>query len=142
MEGYPVVVRFSMHWGEMDALGHANNTRFFTWFETARIALFRRVGFDTASARSTGPILASTRCDFLRPVVFPAELLAGARVVGVGDTSIRIEHALARAEAPGDLHARGEAIVVLYDHITRAKVIVPPDLRAALTALQGDPRTG
>lgn len=44
MEGFPVVVRIPVLWGDMDALGHVNNARYFAWFESARIALFERVG--------------------------------------------------------------------------------------------------
>ena len=34
---FPVEVRFPLQWGEMDALGHANNACYFRWFEAARI---------------------------------------------------------------------------------------------------------
>ena len=66
--GFPVLVMFPVHWGEMDALGHVNNARYFTWFESARIALFGQIGvLATREATGIGPILATTTCDFLGP---------------------------------------------------------------------------
>ncbi|WP_368738291.1 hotdog domain-containing protein [Corallococcus exiguus] len=35
-----------------------------------------------------GPILANTHADYLKPVVFPVNLVAGARVTRVGNSSI------------------------------------------------------
>lgn len=135
MDGYPVEVRFPMHWGEMDALGHANNTRFFAWFETARIETFRRIGLVATGAPSVGPILATTTCDFLAPVVFPADLVVGSRIAKVGNTSFVMEYAVATADAPDAPKARGSAVVVLIDYTTGHKVAVPDELREAIAAL-------
>jgi acyl-CoA thioester hydrolase len=44
MPDWTTEVSFDIHWGEMDALGHVNNIRYIAWFETARIALFERLG--------------------------------------------------------------------------------------------------
>ena len=135
MDDYPIQVRFPMHWGEMDALGHANNTRYFRWFETARIALFERLGLRANEPMEVGPILATTTCDFLRPVVYPANLVVGARVARVGNTSFLTEYAVARTEAPGELYARGSGVIVVIDYRTMAKVPVPDEIRAAIDAL-------
>ena len=35
IEGFAVVERIPVLWGDMDAFGHVNNTRFIRWFETA-----------------------------------------------------------------------------------------------------------
>ncbi len=135
LDDFPVVIRFPLHWGEMDALGHVNNARFFAWFESARIALFSRVGIMTDKPRDVGPILATTGCDFLVPVVYPGDIRVGARVAKVGTTSITIEYAVVRDDAPERLCARGSSVVVLIDYKSGAKVPVPDDVRAAIDAL-------
>jgi acyl-CoA thioester hydrolase len=138
LPGYPVVIRFPLHWGEMDALGHVNNTRFFAWMESARLAYFERLGVMTAGVTEdgTGPILAAAHCDFLKPVIYPAELLVGARVAEVGGSSLRMEYAVACQGAPDVLCARGTAVVVLVDYPTLAKVRVPDMVRAAIALLE------
>jgi acyl-CoA thioester hydrolase len=129
---FPLTVSIVVQWSEMDALGHVNNARFFTWFESARIALFERIGVATSGPSATGPILATTTRDFLRAVVYPATVRVGVRVAKVGETSITMEY-----EVADDAHvyARGSSVAVLVDYGTMAKVRVPDDVRAAIAAL-------
>ena len=135
LDGFSLVVRFPLHWAEMDALGHVNNARFFTWFETARIALFTKVGVRSNAPTSVGPILASTRCDFLVPVVYPADIAVGVRVNAVGNTSITLEYVVCRADTPEVAVARGTSVAVLVDYATGEKVRVPDAIRTAIAAL-------
>lgn len=134
MKGYPVTFTFPVHWGDMDSLRHVNNARYFTWFESARIAYFERVAGKLPEG--TGPILASTTCDFLRPIVYPADVIVGARVTEVGNSSLRMEYAVARADAEEQLAARGSSVVVLVRYAALEKVRVPDDVRAAILALE------
>jgi acyl-CoA thioester hydrolase len=136
MDGYPVVARFPMHWGEMDALGHVNNARYFTWFESSRIVCFVRMGFGPGAAFGVGPILKATSCEYLRPIAYPAEIVVGARVARIGTTSFEMEHAAALAASPNDPCARARAVLVLFDYAAQQKVPIPEDLRAALLGLQ------
>lgn len=121
-----------VQWGEMDALGHVNNARFFSWFESARIALFTRIGVATTRPAEIGPILATTTCDFLRPVVFPATLAVSVKVAKVGETSITMEYEVKDDAA---VYARGTSVAVLVDYRSMTKVRVPDDVRAAIAAL-------
>ena len=102
---HPVSVSIPVQWGDMDALGHVNNARFFSWFESARIALFQRIGVATGGPSEVGPILATTTCDFLHPVVFPATVQIGVRVARVGETSIGMEYEVTDA-APTEVRRR------------------------------------
>jgi acyl-CoA thioester hydrolase len=137
IEGFAVVERIPVQWGDMDALGHVNNARFFTWFETARIAHFRQVGITADGSSRVGPILAHTSCDFLAPLEYPAEVLAGARVVQLGGSSFRHEYVIASSGAPDRPVARGVGVVVLYDYEAEGSVPLPEDLRARIAALDG-----
>ena len=70
-----------MRWGDMDALGHMNNTVYFRYLEQARISWFDSIGADYRT-QPEGPILGSIACRFVLPAVYPADLevtlLAGA----------------------------------------------------------------
>ena len=142
MQGFSVTLEFPVQWGEMDALRHVNNAKYFTWFESARIAYFERLrstlpgSGPTPGLGEVGPILASTTCDFLRPVTFPAIVRVGARVSELGNSSMRMEYAVERTDAPDDLCARGTSVVVLVRYATLAKVRVPDEMRAAIDALE------
>ncbi len=140
MNDFPITVRFPIHWGEMDAYGHVNNARYFTWFEAARIAYFSQVGLVEPGMQlpqgGVGPILASTQADYLRPVVFPAEVVVGARVSRIGNSSIAMEYAVDDA-ASGVRYARGSGVVVTVRYPEYQKVPVPAELREKIEKLEG-----
>lgn len=135
MSAYPVTVTIPVQWGEMDALGHVNNARFFTWFESARIALFERIGVMGGMAEGLGPILATTTCDFLRPVLYPATLRVGVRVSKIGETSIAMDYEVADSEGEAPAYARGTSVAVLVDYRTMQKTRVPDPVREAIAKL-------
>lgn len=132
-DGFPFEIPITVHWGDMDSLGHVNNARYFTWFESARMALFEAAGLMAEAKPVIGPILAHTRCDFLAPVSYPAEVVAGTRVSRLGNTSFGMEYAVWHAEAgPRKPVARGEGVVVMVNYDTGATVPIPEELREAL----------
>ena len=132
MDSYPVQLEIPVAWGDMDAFGHVNNTVYLRWFESARIAFFERIHIGASRPEKVGPILASTTCDYLTPVAYPATVVVGARLQRVGNTSFVIEHL---ATKDGAAVARGSAVVVLIDYETGEKVRVPDEIRAAVAAL-------
>ena len=133
--GYPVTVEFPLHWGEMDAFGHVNNARYFTWFESSRIAFFQAAGITMEHREAVAPILAAAHCDYLEPVVFPVRLVVGARATKLGNTSVTLEHAVWPVGEPERLFARGTSVVVLLNYATGEKVRIPDTVRTAIAAL-------
>jgi acyl-CoA thioester hydrolase len=134
---FPVVVRLPVHWGEMDAYGHVNNTVFFRYFETARIAFLDRCGFLAAYDRDRiGAILHSTDCRFRRPLIFPDEVLVGARTLDVAEDRFTMGYRIVSL-AQDAVAADGTGIVVAYDYRANAKVALPDDVRRGVEALRG-----
>ena len=55
---FPVVIVQPVQWGEQDPLGHVNHVTYLRWYESARIAYFRRIGLmDMHKHERIGPIL-------------------------------------------------------------------------------------
>jgi acyl-CoA thioester hydrolase len=132
-KGFTLTVALPVQWGDMDALGHVNNTCYLRWFESARIALFRHLGLGSVTRpEGVGPILATQTCDYLRPLVFPADVVVGVRTTRVGTTSVTMEYAIWVAGAPETPVARGTSVVVLVEYASGARVPVPAELRARL----------
>ena len=52
LDNYPVVLDVCVAWGDMDALGHVNNARYFSYFESARLAYFDQIGFMSMMAKT------------------------------------------------------------------------------------------
>lgn len=135
MSKLPIEVVIPVQWGDLDALGHVNNTLFFRWFESARIAYFDAIGLThMGSELAVGPILAHTSCDFLAPVHFPATIHARVGVTKVGRTSMHMTHELCLED--GTPVAKGVGIVVTVDYASAQSVPVPDAVRAAIEALQ------
>lgn len=132
MDAYPVRLELPVAWGDLDAFGHVNNTKYFRWFESARMAYFERIGISHDRPKEAGPILATTTCEFLSPVGYPATIVAGVRVTKVGNTSLVMEHEI---EKENVLVARGTTVVVWFDYQRGKKARIPDTLREAIAAL-------
>ena len=136
-----LIVERTLNWSELDQLGHANNARYFTWFEEARIAYFDRVGIPTNGKEGWGPILAQTECQFLAPVPWPSTLLIGAKVIRIGNSSIVMKYAAYRKggetnQAPSCV-ATGSGVVVLLRYNSNEKVRVSDEIRDQINSLDG-----
>ena len=58
---FPVEVELPITWGQMDAFKHVNNTEYFRFFETGRIAYFEKMNIEIImQEQGIGPILATT----------------------------------------------------------------------------------
>lgn len=126
LEEYPVVASFPIAWGDMDAFQHVNNTRYFRYFENARIRYFEQAGISGAAGipSGVGPILASTSCRFKAPLSYPDRVGVGARVVDIEDDRFMVEHAIA-SEQKERIVATGQALIVAFDYDTQQKTTVP-----------------
>jgi acyl-CoA thioester hydrolase len=137
LDPFNVVVRIPVQWGDQDAFGHVNNTVPFRWFESARIALFARIGLIALyRVERLGPILAATSCDYRRQINFPDTVQVGIRVVRIGRTSIGFEHAVV-SEGQGAVVAQGTATTVVFDYESKKPHPVPQSIRQAIEALEG-----
>lgn len=124
-------------WGEQDAFGHVNNVVYFRYFESVRMLFLERIGVLRSHAEDqVGVILASTRCDFLKPVVWPQRLTVRTGCSHIGTTSFTMDYLITN-EAGGSV-AKGTSVQVMYDYRSSAKVAVPLSIRNAITQLLSD----
>jgi acyl-CoA thioester hydrolase len=136
LAGFPVTLHWPVSWGDMDALGHVNNTTYFRWFESVRIDYFARIGWADLSAGGVGPILARTSCTYRLPLVFPDEVVLGARVEDVAADRFTMRYR-AVSQRLGRVAAEGDARVVPFDYRAGAKAVLPESVRAAIATLEG-----
>ena len=137
LAGFPVVVSLPVQWGDQDAFQHVNNTVYFRWYETGRIAYTTRLGlYESMRTTRVGPILASISCDYRRQLTFPDTVYVGSRVVRIGRTSIAMEHALVSTSARV-VAAEGRSTLVVFDYNQNRPVPVPDNIREAIAVLEG-----
>lgn len=99
-----------VQWGDMDGFNHLNNVAYYRYAESARIGYLRAVGLLLARA-DLMTILASSSCQYLRPVVYPDTLLIAVRTKHLGTTSLITEYQFF-STAQQTLVAKGEAVIV------------------------------
>ena len=133
---YPVSVDIPVAWGEMDAYGHVNNAVYLRYFETGRIAYFKRSGIDARMAgERIGPILARASVDFRKPVAFPDTLTVTTTITQLGNTSMTMAYRL-WSQTLGALAAEGDSVVVMVDYKTGSKIAVDAALRERILRLE------
>ena len=126
-------IEHPIRWGDMDALGHLNNTLYFRLFEEARVQWLDEVGADFSNGgNNTGPVIVSASCDFLRPVVYPATTRVSISVSEIGRSSFTINHHLSTTAHPDRTYAQGPCKVVWVDYQANRSVPLPDALRASL----------
>ncbi|MFP4227405.1 MAG: acyl-CoA thioesterase [Salinivenus sp.] len=117
--------RIPVRWGDMDAAGHVNNSRFFSYFEEARVEWLQATAKEDMFT-DRGPVLAHASCDFERPVHHPATLRIEVYTEPPGRSSLHT-HYVARLDASGDVVATGEATIVWVD-VESGRPVPLPDL--------------
>ncbi len=137
IQDYTVQIEMAVRWGDMDAFQHVNNTLYFRYFETARVAYFDELGgMEIDGTNGIAPILAWTDCRFRLPLTHPDTLTVGTRAVELGTDRFLLAHGVHSARH-GRLAAEGHALVVMYDYQKGEKTAVPETLRAGIIELEG-----
>ena len=133
---YPVQIEIPVGFGDMDAYGHVNNTRYFRWFEDVRFEAFTRAAMAEVQERTgLGPILARTSCVFKAPVTYPDTIFAGVRVSDIGSDRFTMEHRLV-SKVQGIVVAEGDARIVVVDYRRGGKAPIPDEVRTVLEGMR------
>jgi acyl-CoA thioester hydrolase len=137
LDGFPVIVRQPVQWGDMDYYRHVNNVVYFRYFENARLAYFDRLRWpEFERATGIGPILAATTGRFRRALTFPDDIAIGARVTEVGADRFSLEHLIISA-AQQKAVTEGTGLVVTYHYGENRKVALPEEIRRRIEELEG-----
>ena len=124
------VARIPIRWGDMDAMGHVNNTVYFRYMEQTRIDWFERL-LPRGARDGHGIVIVSTACHFRRALTFPGTVEVKLYVGAPGASSIPTFYEM-RVDDDPEPYATGEAVVVFIDAAKNKPVRIPEVLRARL----------
>ena len=122
-----------IRWGDMDAMGHVNNTVYFRYMEQARVdwthAFARSMGH--AAYADSWPLIVNASCTFSAPLTYPGEAEVRMFLGRPGRSSVESYYEI---WMNGKQYADGAAKMVWIDVKTARPVPLPQSLRALLDA--------
>ena len=121
-----------LRWGDMDAMGHINNTLYFRYMEIARLEWIFKIGAST-DLQGEGPVIVNAFCNFLRQLAYPGDARVTLFVAEPGRSSFETYHTIERTDEPGVVYAEGGARVVWTDYRAKKSAPMPDWFRAHLT---------
>jgi len=123
----------TIRWGDMDSLGHVNNTAYFRYMEQARLEwLFKNTDIRVYQ-QGKGPVIANASCNFLVPIVYPATLEIRMYLSHPGRSSVMSYYDIF---VGGTKMADGASKLVWVDFTTGRSTPLPEHIAAPLRALE------
>ena len=124
-------MQMPLRWGDMDAMGHINNTLYFRYMEVARLDWIFKAGVNMA-LKGEGPVIVNAFCNFLRQLEFPGDIRVTMFVANPGRSSFETYHTIERVDEPGVVYAEGGARTVWTDYAAKKSAPMPDWFRARL----------
>jgi acyl-CoA thioester hydrolase len=121
--------RIAIRWGDMDAMGHVNNTVYFRYMEQARISWFDALVPQAEAWKSTGIVIANASCNFKRAMTYPGTVEVKVYIDPPGGSSVATHYEML---IDGELFADGMAMVVFIDMKRQKATRIPDGIRARL----------
>ena len=125
-------MRIPIRWGDMDAMGHVNNTIYFRYLEIVRIEWLQQLG-GAPDPQGIGPVIVNAFCNFIRQLEYPGEILARHYVANPGRSSFDTFITLERSDDPGVIYAEGGATTVWTDFQAQKSVPLPDWMRTLVS---------
>ena len=120
-----------IRWGDMDAMGHVNNTIYFRYMEIISIEWMHAAG-GAPNPQGDGLVIVNAFCNFIKQLEYPGQLLARLYVANPGRSSFDSHTTLERIDEPGTVVAAGGATIVWMNFPKQKSVPLPSQLRALL----------
>lgn len=129
---HPIAVRFA----DLDTHRHVNNIKILEYVETARTAYYEASGiWDGVTVENMGMVVASVKIDYLESIRYGQNVRVGLMVSSIGSKSIRFYFQV-EDDKGESVFARGEVIMVAYDHTQGHSRLVPDDWHTKLAAFE------
>jgi acyl-CoA thioester hydrolase len=125
------IERIPIRWGDMDAMGHVNNTVYFRYMEQARISWFDALVPEAEAWTETGIVIANASCTYKRPLVYPGTVEVRLYVGAPAGSSVPTMYEL-HIEGDRHLYAEGSATVVFIDLAKQKPRRIPDTVRERL----------
>jgi acyl-CoA thioester hydrolase len=134
-DDYKTKLSLTVDWADLDLFGHVNNVAFFRYIQAARVRYCDIIGLGSLNNTEFGFIVASTHCDFKKPLDYPGQITVHTKVEAVGKTSISLNHVISNSK--DEVVAEGRDVLVVFDYKKREKAVVSKELMKSIGFAEG-----
>ena len=124
--------RLAFRWGDMDAMGHVNNTLYFRYLEIARVDWLNSLNAAPAP-EGAGPVIVNAFCNFYKQLEYPGDVLLKMYTSDPGRTTFETWATMEQAANPGVICAAGGATTIWVDFPKQKAVDLPDWVRKLVT---------
>jgi acyl-CoA thioester hydrolase len=128
--------RLPIRWGDMDALGHVNNTVYFRYMEQTRIEWAHAQTAIAEDPALLPMVIVNASCTFILPLVYPGEVEVRMLLGEPGRTSVGSYYEI---RMNGEIYAEGAAKIVWIDPATGRPTPLPAAIATRLAAVAAEP---
>jgi len=121
-----------IRWGDMDAMGHVNNTLYFRYLEIARVDWLNTLNA-APSPEGEGPVIVNAFCNFYKQLEYPGDVLVKMYASDPGRTTFETWATMEQAANPGVVYAAGGATTIWVNFPQQKAVDLPDQIRALVT---------
>lgn len=124
-------IKFKVPFGDVDMMGHVNNARYLTYFETARTE-HMLASFEREDPNEIGVIIAHAEIDYRFPARWNDLLTVKIRPSLVGTKSWTYEYEITIEEGGNRLVAEGKSVQVAYNYKIGTSIDLPTTIKKVL----------
>ena len=124
-------MRIPIRWGDMDPMGHVNNTLYFRYLEICRVEWLREIGCPV-NPQGEGPVIVNAFCNFYKQLEYPGDVLVKMYVSDPKRATFETWATMERPDQPGIIYAAGGATTIWVNFPQQKSASLPEWVRALL----------
>lgn len=132
---YNTQLEIRIDWADLDLFGHVNNVAFFKYVQAARVNYCEIIGLTSLNeAGKHSFMVASSQCQFKKPILFPGNIKVFTKVEWLKNTSLQLSYRLINQN--DELVAEAADVIVVFDHHAKQKVQIDNRLKSAIEVIE------
>jgi len=130
----PIQLRFN----DFDALGHVNNSVYFSFYDLGKTSYFNEVLPDVSVSREVGVVIGHIEVSFLLPVYPEEQVAVETAVIEIGNKSFKLLQHLIDVET-NEVKCICQTVMVCFDAKTKTTHPITDQWRMAMAEFEGNP---
>ncbi len=128
----PIQLRFN----DFDALGHVNNSVYFSFYDLGKTSYFNEVMPGMATSKEVGVVIANIQVSFLLPVYPNENVAVQTAVVEIGTKSFKLYQQLINVDT-NEVKCICQTVMVGFDANSKTTKLISDEWRKAMIDYEG-----